>query len=151
MTVGLHLTNQSQPIARNLKKQPAVTLRFSGTLQKNRKLFTSVCYTTGNRTSMPGKKWLFKKLCVLPILYPLLKSQRPMAIWTSQVALVVKNPPANAGRLKRHKFDPGVGKIPWRKEWQPTPVFLHGGSHGQRSLAVCSPWGHTESDTTEMT
>ena len=49
------------------------------------------------------------------------------------MALVVKNPPANAG--KRHKFDRWVGKIPWRKAWQPTPVFLPGESYGQRSLA----------------
>ena len=38
-----------------------------------------------------------------------------------------------------------VGKIPWRKAWQPTPVFLPGEPHGQRSLAGCSPWGGTES------
>ena len=34
-----------------------------------------------------------------------------------------------------------VGKIPWRRKWQPTPVFLPGKSHGQRSLAGYSPWG----------
>ena len=39
----------------------------------------------------------------------------------------------------------------WRRKWQPTPVFLPGESHGQRSLMGCSPWGHTESDTTEAT
>ena len=39
----------------------------------------------------------------------------------------------------------------WRRKWQPTPVFLPGKSHGQRSLVGCSPWGHTESDTTEVT
>ena len=44
---------------------------------------------------------------------------------------------------------PGVGKIPWKRAWQPTPVFLSGESHGQRSLAGCSPWGCKESDTTE--
>jgi len=44
-------------------------------------------------------------------------------------------------------FDPWIGKIPWRKEWQPNPVFLPGKSHGQRSLAGCSPWGCKESDT----
>jgi len=38
--------------------------------------------------------------------------------------LVVKNPPANAGDLKRRGFDPWVWKIPWRKKWQPTPVFF---------------------------
>ena len=42
-----------------------------------------------------------------------------------------------------------VGKIPWRRKWQPTPVFLPGESPGQRSLLGCSPWGHTELDTTE--
>ena len=47
-------------------------------------------------------------------------------------------------------FDPWVGTIPWRKEWQPTPVFLPGESHGQRSLAGYSPWGHKESDRTEQ-
>ena len=59
--------------------------------------------------------------------------------WASQVALVVKNLPANAGRLKGHRFNPWVGKIPWRRAWQPTPVFLPGKSHGQRSLAGCRP------------
>ena len=43
------------------------------------------------------------------------------------------------------------GKIPWRRAWQPTPVSLHGESHGQRSLAGYSPWVHKESDTTEAT
>ena len=66
--------------------------------------------------------------------------------WASQVALVVKNLPANAGRYKRCKFDPWVRKIPWRRARQPTPVFLPGESHGQRSLAGYSPWGHKELD-----
>ena len=39
----------------------------------------------------------------------------------------------------------------WRRKWQPTPVFLPGESHGQRSLVGCSPWGRTESDMTEAT
>ena len=39
----------------------------------------------------------------------------------------------------------------WRRKWQPTPVFLPGESHVQRSLVGCSPWGRTESDTTEAT
>ena len=39
--------------------------------------------------------------------------------------------------------------IRWRRQWQPTPVFLPGKSHGRRSLVGCSPWGRTESDTTE--
>ena len=52
----------------------------------------------------------------------------------SQVAPVVKSPPANAGDV-RGWFDPYVGKIPWRRAWQPTPVFLPGQSHRQRGLA----------------
>jgi len=54
-------------------------------------------------------------------------------------------------RLQRLAFDPWVGKIPWRREWQPTPVFLPGKSDGQRSLAVYSPWGCKESDKTAHT
>ena len=46
-------------------------------------------------------------------------------------------------------FSPWVGKIPWRRKRQPTPVLLPGKSHGQRSLVGCSPWGRKESDTTE--
>ena len=42
-----------------------------------------------------------------------------------------------------------VGKIPWRRKWQPTPVFLSGESHGQRSLAGYSSWSGKEEDTTE--
>ena len=54
-------------------------------------------------------------------------------------------------RHKRFRFDPWVGKIPWRREWQSTSVFLPGKFHGQRSLAGYSPWGHEESDMTEVT
>ena len=49
---------------------------------------------------------------------------------------VVKNLPANARRCRRHEFDPWVRKIPWRKKWQLTPVFLSGKSHGQRAWWV---------------
>ena len=52
-------------------------------------------------------------------------------------------------RHRRHGLDPWVGKIPWRRAGQPTPVFLPGESHGQRGLVSYSPWGHKESDTTE--
>ena len=52
---------------------------------------------------------------------------------------------------KRRGFSPWVGTIPWRREWQPTSVFLPGEFHGQKSLAGCSPWGRRESDTTEHT
>ena len=49
----------------------------------------------------------------------------------------------------RPGFKPWVGKISWRRKWQPTPVFLPGKSHGWRSLVAYSPWGHKESDMTK--
>jgi len=55
-----------------------------------------------------------------------------------QVALVVKNPPANAGEIKDNGLIPRSGTNPWRRAWQPTPVFLPGESHGQRSLVSYS-------------
>ena len=58
-----------------------------------------------------------------------------------------KEPICQCRRCKRCGFDPWVGKIPWRRAWQPTPAFLPGESHGQRSLAGYSSWGHKESDT----
>ena len=45
-------------------------------------------------------------------------------------------------QCRRHGFDPWSGKIPWRRKWQPNPVFLPGNPHGQRSLVGYSPWGH---------
>ena len=53
-------------------------------------------------------------------------------------------------RCKRHRFDPWVGKIPWRRKRQPTPVLLTGKFRGQRSLIGYSPWGCKELDMTEQ-
>ena len=61
-----------------------------------------------------------------------------------------KEPTCQCRRCKRLGFNPGVGKIVWRRAWQLTLVFLPGESHGQRSLVGYSPWGHTESVTTEQ-
>ena len=70
--------------------------------------------------------------------------------------LFFSNPSSNCLRWQsvclqcwRLGFDPWVGKILWRRKWQPTPVFLPGNFHGQRSLVGYNPWGHKESDTTE--
>ena len=49
----------------------------------------------------------------------------------------------------RPRFEPWIGKISWRRKWQPTTVFLPGKSHGRRSLVGYSPWGLKESDTIE--
>ena len=62
---------------------------------------------------------------------------------------MVKNPSASAGDIRGTGWIPGLGRFPRRRAWQPTPVFLPGESHGQRSLAGYSPWGHKGSDMTE--
>ena len=65
----------------------------------------------------------------------------------SLVAQMVKNPPAKAG-------DPGLilgsERSPWRRKWQPTPVFLPGEFYGHRNLEGYSPWGQKESDMTKQ-
>ena len=67
-------------------------------------------------------------------------------IWPPLVAQTLKN----LLQCRRPGFDSWVRKIPWRRIWQPTPVFLPEESHGQRSLAGYSPRGRKESDTTEQ-
>ena len=65
--------------------------------------------------------------------------------YDSLVAHMVKNLPA----MQETWVHPWVRKIPWRRAWQPTPLFLRGESHGQRSLVGYSPWGHKVPNTTE--
>ena len=65
-------------------------------------------------------------------------------------ALAVENLPASAAAPGGGR-SPRVGKIPRRRKWQPAPVLVPGDSHGQRSLAGCSPWGPKGSDMTEAT
>ena len=60
-----------------------------------------------------------------------------------------EEPGWQCGRRKRRGLDPWVGKTPWRRKWQPTPVFLPAKSHGQRNLEGYSSWSRKESDTTE--
>ena len=87
-------------------------------------------------------------LITIFVVYTLLCIYKPIH-WVSQVVLVVKNLSASAGDYKRYVFDPWVGKIPWGRRWQPTPLFLPGEFHEQRSLVGPSPWGCKESDMTK--
>ena len=64
----------------------------------------------------------------------------------SLVSQIVKSLPAT----RETWVPPRVGNIPWRRRWQPNPVFLPGKSHGQRNLAGYSLGGHKQSDTTEQ-
>ena len=71
-----------------------------------------------------------------------------LCIWqlqASQVLLAIKN---QCRKCKRHGFHPWVGNIPWRRVFQPIPIFLPGESHRQRSLVSYSPWGCIELDVT---
>ena len=70
-------------------------------------------------------------------------------VWGIPGGLVVKNPQKR--RCRKWRFDPCVGKIPWGRSWQPTPVFLPGQCHGQRNLVGYSPYPCKESDMTEVT
>ena len=127
-----------------------------------------------------SKTWALKKKIVTPfsLLYLLKKKVVCMSTWTwnyigfgpkrsfllgasgsffsfkrvfpaDSVVKKKKNTPAIAGDAR----DTGSmwgGKIPWRKAWQPTPIFLPRESHGQRSLASYNPWGRKESNMTEQ-
>ena len=62
-----------------------------------------------------------------------------------------KEPACQCRRHNRCRLNPWVGNIPWRRAWQPTPVFLPGEFHGQWSLVGYGPQGHKELDTTEAT
>ena len=65
---------------------------------------------------------------------------------------MVKNlTPASAGDTGEVGSIPRLERFPWRRKWQPTPLFLPGKSHGQRSLVAYSPGGCKELDTTEVT
>ena len=70
-----------------------------------------------------------------------------------------KESPCRWRSLRKHEYEgdsrnmsliPWIRKIPWRRKWQPTPVFLLGESYGQRNLVGYSPWGRKESDMTEQ-
>ena len=77
---------------------------------------------------------------------------RRQPIWLSPEEELRASQVVQLQRIRKHKrpgFDLGVRKIPWKRKCQPTPVFLPGEFHGQRSLVGYSPWDYKESDTTE--
>ena len=73
-----------------------------------------------------------------------------VCMYSVQVGATGKEPACHCKGHKRCRFNPWVGKIPWRA-WLHTPVFLPGELHGPRSLVGYSLWGHKELDMTEMT
>ena len=84
--------------------------------------------------------------------HDLVTEQNWYSVWGFTDGSVGKEPPCNARDTGWRGFDPWVGKIPWKKAWQPTPVFLSGESHGQRSReGLYSPQVRKELDTTKAT
>ena len=83
-------------------------------------------WIAATETFWPTKLWLFSIWSYTEVGFPR---------WLSGKESVYQCSRSRCG------FNPWVGKIPWRRKWQPTPVFLPGESHGRRSLACCSPWG----------
>ena len=73
-------------------------------------------------------------------------SRYVISLWASQVVLG-KEPACQCRRCKGHVCYPWVGKIPWRRAWEPNPLFFPGKSHGQRSLAEYCPQGWLQSCT----
>ena len=83
---------------------------------------------------------LCRMCCFFSVLFP----------WASQVVLEVKNPPASAGDVRDTGLIPGWGRPAGEGHGNPPEYFCVENPHGQRSLAGYSPWGHTESDMTEV-
>ena len=62
-----------------------------------------------------------------------------------------KEPACQWRRIKRHSFDPWISNVPWRRAWEPTPVFLPGRIPWTEEPGCYSPWGCKESNMTEVT
>ena len=87
--------------------------------------------------------------------YRMVKSKVFEVSYTRLPSLLMDFPGGSDGKsvclqCGRPGLDPWVGKIPWIRKWQPTPVLFPGKSHGWRSLVGYSPWGHKELDTTKQ-
>ena len=99
-------------------------------------------------------------LCLELAFYVVMLSEKSKMLGCVQDATFVKSKETSglprwrsdqetAYQCRRHGFDSWIRKISWRSKWRPIPGFLPGKSHGQRSLAGCSPWGRKELDTTQ--
>ena len=99
--------------------------------------WTSLPLSHSSRSSQSTK---LSQLCCRAGSHQLSISHIEVRIWDFHGGSVVQNQSANGGDTDG--FNPGVRKIPWRRNQQPTPVFLPRKSHRQRSLVGYSPWGH---------
>ena len=92
---------------------------------------------------------LLSKKSETKVTIPILLDVYMILQWAFPVAQQVKNLPTIQEICRRHGFNPWVKKMPWRRKWQPTPIFLPIKSHGQRSRVGYSSKGSKESDMTE--
>ena len=79
-----------------------------------------------------------------------IKSHFPFIVQIIIAPILFSGSDRNLLQCRRPRFNPWVRKIPWRREWLPTPIFLPGESYRRRSLVGYSPWGHKESETTKQ-
>ena len=125
-----------QGVAREVK--PLASLPFLPSLQQSKFMVSSHlrgCRRTGwaqSNCSSASLQWVFVSSIVM-------------------AASLVTDGKESACNVGDPGLIPGSGRPAWRREWQPTTVFLPGEFHGQRSLEGYSTWGHKESDTTEVT
>ena len=97
-------------------------------------------------------QYQFLSLVIFLVLKTTLTSTLSFSQWSTFLGVPgLTSGKQSAYQCRRPGFDPWVGKIPWRRKWQPIPVCLPGEPHGQRSLVGQSPWGCREWDTTEAT
>ena len=102
-------------------------------------LFCIVCVCCKSQERLHNLKEILQSNVMLmsPYFYDYIN--HVFTVFYIEVVLVVKNSPTNAGRCQRQAFDIWVRKIPWRRTWQPTPVYMTGESHGKRSLMGYGP------------
>ena len=120
-------------------------------------------YIAGDLGSIPGSGRSPGEGNVNPLQYYCLENPMDRGAWLATVHGVAKSWTRRRDftftffhvgiclQCRETQVQSWVGKIPWRREWQPTPVFLPGESHGQRSLEGYSLWGCKELDVTKVT
>ena len=104
---------------------------------KPREIEELVCFISGRREPACSPS-VAERTCLIP---PINIYWVPTVAWGFPGGASGKEATYQCRRHKRLGIDPWVGKIPWRRKWQPTPVFSPGKSHRERKLAGCSPWG----------
>ena len=121
--------------------------RFGGWTTRTRELLSTKSGKIEGQPSLDGNGWSGFSLNKLSLSFPLNQAEDDRSMnWKFRGQARVedtsgKEPTCQCRRYGRHVFNPWVGKISWRRAWQPTPVFLPGKFHGQRGLAGYSPWG----------